>query len=60
VRHADLETWGGAEIPVVPDAALFAPGSHDHQRKNEAWALAGSVPVNHLADGFIVSPTRWA
>jgi len=28
-RYADLETRGGAEMPVVPNAALRAAGAHD-------------------------------
>jgi hypothetical protein len=28
-RYPDLEIGGGAEMPVVSDAALFATGAHD-------------------------------
>jgi hypothetical protein len=29
VHHADLEARGGAEMQIVPDAAVLAAGAHD-------------------------------
>jgi hypothetical protein len=27
--HADMEARGGAQMPIVPDAAVFTAGAHD-------------------------------
>src|SRR6267378_6327459 len=35
-RYADLETRGGAEMPVMPNAALRAAGAHDPAHRRTA------------------------
>src|SRR5467141_3869792 len=35
-RYADLETRGGAEMPIMPNAAILAAGAHDPAHRRTA------------------------
>jgi len=42
--YADLEAWGGAEMPIVQDAAILTAGAHDqaYERAGDRTLRLGS------------------